>query len=327
MTQIAVLPKVDLHCHLDGSLNIAFVENALVQLGESALLPQLTQLLQAPPHCTSLAQYLECFDLPIRCMQTAAQVQEAAYSFAQGLLTDNICYIEVRFSPALLENSSMTQRQALESVLAGLAVAEKDFGITSRVILCAMRHHSNEQNLATYHLAREYLGYGLCGVDLAGDEAVYPNHGFAELFTTAKRLGLPYTIHAGECGSTQSIQDAIAMGASRIGHGIAMRGNDALQQLCAQKRVGVELCPTSNLQTKAVASMEDYPFQEFVSNGVLVTVNTDNRTVSDTTIGREFALLTEKYALTNEQINQLTENAIFCSFAEDNVKDRLLKLL
>ncbi len=326
MNQIPSLPKVDLHCHLDGSLAVDFVQKVLANRGENPTRHQLLEQLQCPDNCGSLAEYLCRFGLPIRCMQTPAEATESAYTFVQSLVADNVVYAEVRFSPDLLANPEMNQRQALEAVLAGLAAARKDFGIYSGVIVCAMRHQSTEQNLAAYRLARDYKGAGVCGVDLAGDEATHPNRDFAELFVEAKKLGLPYTIHAGECGNAENIRDALALGASRIGHGIAMAGNLPLQQLCAEKQVGVEMCPVSNLQTKAVQGKADYPIREFMKNGLLVTVNTDNRTVSNTSITREFTLLQDDFGFATEELQSLTKNAILCSFADDDTKDRLLKL-
>ena len=132
--------------------------------------------------------------------------------------------------------------------------------------------------------AREYLGNGVCAADLAGAEAIYPMSEFMELFGQAKKLGMPFTIHAGECGNVQNILDSVEAGALRIGHGIAMRGNSEVQKMIREKGIGVEMCPISNLQTKAVESESQYPLREFLDNGIKVTINTDNRTVSNTTM-------------------------------------------
>lgn len=325
MNSIASLPKVELHCHLDGSLTLDFVQSTLAERGETVDRHTLLQQLRCPDDCGSLAQYLQRFDLPIRCMQTPVEVAEAAYTFVHSLVADNVIYAEVRFSPELLANPRMHQRQALEAVLEGLAAGQRDFGIETGVIICAMRHHSPAQNLAAYRLAGDYRSAGVCGVDLAGDEAAYPNRHFAELFVEAQRLGLPYTIHAGECGNAKSVRDALTLGAHRIGHGIAMGGNSALQELCARRQVGVEMCPVSNFQTKAVVNREDYPIRAFLQNGLLVTVNTDNRMVSGTSLTREFTLLQEEYSFTFHELNQLTRNAIEASFASPTQKERLLR--
>lgn len=320
------LPKIELHCHLDGSLDPAFVQQVLRSQGEELELPQLMERLRAPEDCASLAEYLQRFDLPIRCLDTPEHTRQAAKSFLASLSEDGVRYVEVRFAPALLVTPSQTARQSLEAVLEGLEDAHKQGGAHWGVIVCAMRHHSPEQNLEMLRLAREYLGQGVCAVDLAGDEAGRPNGEFFPLFAEARRLELPFTIHAGECGSAQSVADALEMGARRIGHGIAMVQDEALMRRCAQLGVGVELCPVSNLQTKAVRRWEDYPLQRFLENGLLATVNTDNRTVSGTSLTREFSLLQEHAGLTPEQQRQLCRNAAACAFAPDSLKHTLLEL-
>lgn len=149
---LRTLPKIELHCHLDGSLDPEFVRYTLEQQGESVPLPQLLELLQAPESCASLAEYLQRFQLPIRCMDTPQQVRRSAYTFLRSLKEDGVRYAEVRFSPALLENSSLTARQAVEEVLSGLDAARRESGVEYGVILCAMRHHTQEKNEEMFRL-------------------------------------------------------------------------------------------------------------------------------------------------------------------------------
>lgn len=159
--------------------------------------------------------------------------------------------------------------------------------------------------------------------DLAGAEASYPMNEFMELFRNARKLEMPFTIHAGECGSVQNIIDAVAAGAGRIGHGIAMKGHYHLQRELADKRIGIEMCPISNLQTKAVQSPEEYPIREFLNAGVKVSVNTDNRTVSNTTLTKELQFIQKTYGITDEEILLLMKNAAETVFAGDAIRERL----
>ena len=175
--------------------------------------------------------------------------------------------------------------------------------------------------------AREYLGNGVCAADLAGAEAIYPMSEFMELFGQAKKLGMPFTIHAGECGNAQNISDAVRVGAGRIGHGIAMRGHSDLIKELAEKGIGIEMCPISNLQTKAVAGPEEYPIREFLNGGLKVTVNTDNRTVSDTTMTKELEFIQNTYGIQDDEIYLLMKNAADVAFAEDYVKDKLYRIM
>ena len=162
--------------------------------------------------------------------------------------------------------------------------------------------------------AREYLGNGVCAADLAGAEAIYPMSEFMELFGQAKKLGMPFTIHAGECGNVQNILDSVEAGTLRIGHGIAMRGNSEVQKMIREKGIGVEMCPISNLQTKAVESESQYPLREFLDNGIKVTINTDNRTVSNTTMTKELQFIQEHYRITDEEIRLMMINAVDTAF-------------
>ena len=162
--------------------------------------------------------------------------------------------------------------------------------------------------------AREYLGNGVCAADLAGAEAIYPMSEFMELFGQAKKLGMPFTIHAGECGNVQNILDSVEAGALRIGHGIAMRGNSEVQKMIREKGIGVEMCPISNLQTKAVESESQYPLREFLDNGIKVAINTDNRTVSNTTMTKELQFIQEHYRITDEEIRLMMINAVDTAF-------------
>lgn len=200
-----------------------------------------------------------------------------------------------------------------------------EFGIDYGVIVCAMRHESEGANRRMLKAAREFLGNGVCAADLAGNEAAFPMSLFMELFGEVRRLEMPFTIHAGECGSVQNILDAVQCGASRIGHGIALRGQKEAIAFCRDRQIGIEMCPLSNMQTKAVKDPAEYPIQEFLNANLLVTVNTDNRTVSQTTLEKEFAFIRERYAVTREQEVQMTKNAIEVAFASDAVKERLWK--
>ena len=175
--------------------------------------------------------------------------------------------------------------------------------------------------------ARNFLGEGICAVDLAGNEAAFPMENFMELFQEAKKLGLPFTIHAGECGRVENVIEAVNCGAARIGHGIALRGHADAIAMCREKRIGIEMCPISNLQTKAVASKAEYPMREFLDAGLCVTINTDNRTVSNSSIQKEMEFVQKNYGITDEELMRMTENAIHAAFAKDEVKAELIRRL
>ena len=317
---IIKLPKVELHCHLDGSLSREFVEKRLGrQVGKEEL--------SVSNDCTSLAEYLEKFDLPGQCLQDEEGLEEAGYDVLRNMKQENVIYSEIRFAPLLSETDDMNCNKVIEAVLRGLERGKKEFGIDFGLIVCAMRHHSEEMNWRMIRTAREYLGSGVCAADLAGAEALYPMSEFMDIFTETKKMGMPFTLHAGECGNPQNVIDSINVGAGRIGHGIAMRGNQEIRKMAKKAGIGIEMCPISNLQTKSVNSMAEYPMREFLDAGLKVSVNTDNRTVSNTSLTKELEFIQKNYGIRDEEILLMMKNAIDTAFADDSIKDKICKML
>lgn len=314
--QLKALPKVELHCHLDGSLSREFMESQLRRIVQP-------EELSVSDDCTSLAEYLEKFSLPGQCIMDEKGLEAAGYDVLRTMSQENVCYAEIRFAPLLSETSGMNCRAVIEALLKGLERGRADFGTEFGVITCAMRHHSQEDNSRMLKTAREYLGYGVCAADLAGAEASYPMSQFMELFQNVRRFEMPFTLHAGECGSVQNIVDSVKTGAGRIGHGIAMRGHYDMQRELAARGIGIEMCPISNLQTKAVNSPAEYPIREFLNAGLKVSINTDNRTVSNTSLTKELQFIQSTYGIQDEEIRLLTKNAVDTAFASDEVKERL----
>ncbi|WP_069999004.1 adenosine deaminase [Cellulosilyticum sp. I15G10I2] len=324
---IQKLPKIDLHCHLDGSMGIEAVREQLAR--SEFLLPddRLKDALQVSENCTSLTEYLKKFELPLKCLQTEKGLKAATLNLLKQAAAENIKYIEIRFAPLLSVNQTLDCRQVIESVVSGLQEGEKRYAVHGGIIVCAMRHHTAEKNIEMLKTARVLLGHGVCALDLAGDESAYPTQMQRELFYKAKQWDMPFTIHSGECGSVENVKEAIELGARRLGHGIALRKSEALIKLCRQKQIGIEMCPSSNLQTKAIDSWHDYPLELFLEKGLLATINTDNRTVSNTSITEELMLVYENMHYNKEVIINLLKNAAEVSFAKDHVKNELLSAL
>lgn len=316
--ELVALPKVELHCHLDGSLSRNFIEK---RLGRKVSQEELS----VSDDCRSLNEYLEKFDLPGQCLMDEEGLREAGYDVLHSMYQENVCYAEVRFAPLLSETSDMDCRKVIEAVIAGMNKGKQDFGVEYGIITCAMRHHSAEENLRMLQITREYLGDGVCAADLAGAEALYPMSEFMDIFQTVKKLGMPFTLHAGECGNVQNIIDSVEAGAGRIGHGIAMRGHQELQSELAKKGIGIEMCPISNLQTKAVQSTAEYPLREFLDAGLKVSISTDNRTVSNTSLTKELEFVQKTYGVSDEEIRKMMQNAVETAFVGDDVKERLQK--
>ena len=314
--ELRALPKVELHCHLDGSLSREFMES---RLGRSVRPEEL----QVSENCTSLVEYLEKFSLPGQCIMDEKGLEEAGYDVLKTMSLENVRYAEIRFAPLLSETSAMNCRAVIEALLKGLERGRADFGTRFGVITCAMRHHSQEDNSRMIKTAREYLGCGVCAADLAGAESAYPMSQFMELFQNARKLDMPFTIHAGECGSVQNVIDSVSAGAGRIGHGIALKGHSRIQRELAERGTGIEMCPISNLQTKAVNSTAEYPIREFLNAGLKVSINTDNRTVSNTSLVKELQFIQTEYGIRDEEILLLMKNAVDTAFASEDEKERL----
>lgn len=304
------LPKIDLHCHLDGSLALEMIRRHTNQV-------VTIDMLQVEEDCRSLTEYLTKFQIPIECIQDESGLEDGAYTFMKDVASENTKYIEVRFAPMFSVNEKISCKQVIEAVLEGLERGRQDFGVQYNVIVCAMRNHSIDVNTKMLRIAREYLGEGVCAMDLAGDEAKYPVNQFQELFTVAKGLNMPFVIHAGETGSPMNVKKAFEYGAKRIGHGIALRHDKELMKEIAKKGTGIEMCPTSNLQTKAIDGWSNYPLLDFIEQGIKVSVNTDNRTVSNTNMTKELRLIYEHFGQDEGLIYKLLNNAVETSFAKD----------
>ncbi len=310
------IPKAELHCHLDGSLSLATLQKLL---GRTDL---TIDDVQAPARCRDLAQYLEKFDLPLQGLQTAENLQIAAHDLVLDMHSENVVYAEIRFAPLLHTQQGLSPGTVIENLLAGIRRAEKETSgaIQAHLIVCAMQHHSPEDNMRALCAALAYRssasqhGPGVCALDLAGNEALHSIRHFTDLFTAARRENLPFTIHAGECGSPQNVKETAELGARRVGHGIALMKDEALLRELARTGLGVEMCPTSNLQTAAIAHFEDYPLRRFEQEGLKVSVNTDNRTVSGTTLTQELQLIYDAYQ-DEDLIKRLIENSFNTAFA------------
>ena len=310
---------MDLHLHLDGSLSLdsvkelAMLQNIDIPNNDEVL----REMLQVSEGCRDLNEYLEKFDFPCSLMQTAAGISMAVANLEAELAAQGLLYAEIRFAPQLHTLKGMTQREVVEAAVKGMGKSM----LRSGLILCCMRGSDNrEENIETVRVAKEFLGKGVVAADLAGAEALFPTENFAELFALANELGIPFTIHAGEADGPASVYKALEFGAKRIGHGVRSLEDAGLVQRLAAEGITLELCPTSNLNTSMFDSYAAYPLRELMEAAVKVTVNTDNMTVSNTTVAAELQHLKEALGLTEEELQRLVWNAAEASFADEATK-------
>lgn len=298
---------IDLHLHLDGSLSIDTVK----VLAKEQNIPiedddELIRRLSVNKDCRDLNEYLEKFDFPLSLLQMGEAIGESVYRLQEELKSQGLDYAEIRFAPQLHCRKGLSQYEVVQYAVDGLNRSDFD----AKLILCCMRGSDNHaENIETVKVAERYLGKGVCAIDLAGAEGLFPTSDFADIFALARKKNIPFTIHAGEADGAESVRAAIDFGTSRIGHGIRAIEDINLVREIAKKGIILEMCPTSNLNTCAVDDIKNYPIKKFMDMGVKVTVNTDNITVSDTTLENEFKLIKDTFGLTDKEMEELSRNA------------------
>ncbi len=316
-----------LHLPLDGAITAAAARALATVQGIS--LPaktekELEKLISVPEGCTSLNDFLRCFELPLSLLQTKAGIRRAVRLVLEEQKREGVIYAEIRFSPQLHTRKGLSQEEVLRAALEGL----EDAPIPANLILACMRGADNQkENEENLELARRFLTKdgGVTAVDLAGAEALFPTRDYLELFRRAGESGIPMTIHAGEADGEDSVRAALEMGAVRIGHGVRARKNSEILEEIRSKGIALEMCPTSNRYTRSIENMEDYPLLMYLESGIKVTVNTDDPAIEGTTISREFRFLKEHFGLTTEQEKMILRNAAEAAFTSDERKHSLYK--
>src|ERR1700752_3939993 len=326
------LPKVLLHEHLDGVLR----PKTVIELARSAKyegLPtedpeELARWFHQGANQGSLPKYLEGFAHTIAVMQTEEALERVAYEQAEDLSRDGGVYFETRFAPVFHTNNGLTHQQVVSAVLRGLERGRKDFGIASGLIICAMRNMDVSLEMA--ELAVDFRARGVVGFDLAGEEGGYPPKKHVDAFHYIQRENFNITIHAGEGYGKESIWQAIQYcGAHRIGHGTRLIDDIAvvdgkavklgdLAQYVLDKRIPLEICLLSNVHTGATPSLAEHPFKILYKEKFRVTLNTDNRLMSNTTMTKEFESAVATFGLTIDDFERITINAMKSSFLPYN---------
>lgn len=299
--------QIDLHIHLDGSISVESAQRLAAMQGIT--LPRdLKKQLTVDPDCRDLNQYLEKFALPLSLLQTPQAMEYAVSKLLAELQEQGIKYAEIRFAPQL--HGPMSQEDTILAAIRGLEQSD----IPAVLILCCMRGADSAQNEETVRLAQKYLGQGVAAVDLAGAEALFPTADYESLFDLARSLYVPFTIHAGEADGPDSVRTAISFGAKRIGHGVRAMEDPELVSLIREKGITLECCPTSNLQTRIFEYMEQFPIRKLLDQNIRFTINTDNMTVSGTTLQKEWDKLRQVFSLTEEELDRIARYAQEAAF-------------
>jgi adenosine deaminase len=311
------LPKAELHCHLDGSVR----PETLIDLGREYGQPMprsdaddLREYMIVR-NARSLEDYLERFETTLSVMQTADALERIAYELAEDAARDGVRYLEIRYSPVLNVRRGLELGETIEAPLRGLARAERDFGTIGRVIVCAIRSMSPDLSLELSRLAVGYRGRGVVGFDLAGGEAGHPAALHAAAFAYAREHDLACTCHAGEGDSASSVRQAVhACGAHRIGHATHLVDDESLVEYVNDRRIALEICLTSNVQTRAVPDYASHPLRRYFDRGMNVVLNTDNRLMSGTTLTDEYVHAAEQLDFDFAELARVAMNGFESAF-------------
>jgi adenosine deaminase len=321
------LPKIELHCHLDGSvrpstvIDLANKNNINIPSQNEA---DIRDMMIAPKDCTSLDEYLKRFDLPGLIMQDKESLERIAFELMEDAFNENIVYIEIRFAPLLHINNGLNVKQVIESVLKGIKKAEEKYDIKGNLILGCMRTMDVETSYDVIEGGKEFLNNGVVAIDLCSSENDSFSKKFEEPIALARSYGYRVTIHAGETGIGENVLEAIEiLKAERIGHGIFIKDCKKAYDAVKKNNVTLEMCPTSNLQTKAIKDINNYPLIDFYKDGIKVSLNTDNRTVSDIDLSNEYNIILNGFNMNESDYKAIYLNSVEASFADNETKNKL----
>lgn len=325
--QLRRLPKAELHCHLDGSVR----PQTLLELGRDLRIAMPRDSADGlrdymlVSDAKSLEDYLKRFEVTVSVMQTTEAIERIAYELGADAAADGVRYIEVRNAPILNSRGKLSMAEALEAQIRGLEKAEKEHGIIARSIVCSLRQLPPETSMELAQLAVEYKDHGVVAFDLAGGEYGYPASHHADAFAYARKHNLAVTVHAGEGDGPRSVRDAVhACGAHRLGHATRLIEDAALTQYVNDRRIALEICITSNVQTHAAKSYETHPVREYFDRGMNLTLNTDNRLMSGTTLTDEYVYAATKLDFTFDELCTLALNGFESAFLPWEQRVKLL---
>jgi adenosine deaminase len=326
--RVLALPKPELHVHLDGSLRPTTMLELASELGVAlpASDPERLGTAMRAADSRDLLEYLEKFAITLSLMQTPEALERTAYELGEDSAAENIRYLEVRYSPVLHTEKGMSLEEAISAPLQGLSRAEKEFGIRTGLIICGIRSFDPSISLQLAKLAVEFKDQGVVAFDLAGAEAGNPAREHAGAFDFAAQNHLAVTIHAGEADGADSISQAIhCCHARRIGHGTRLLEDPALEAFVNDFRIPLEVCLTSNVQTRVAPSLAEHPFRRYFDAGLVVTLNTDNRLISGTTLTEEYWLAHQHLGLNWEELTEVAFLGFQAAFLPYQAKVNLLE--
>lgn len=327
LAQLRRLPKAELHCHLDGSVRAS----TLLELGREfgvampAATPESLAHHMWVQDARHLEDYLTRFDVTLAVMQRADALERVTYELLEDAHAEGVRYIEVRYSPVLNTRGGLTLDEAVAAPRRAMERAAKNFGIRGGLIVCALRHLPPAVSLDLARLAVAHAGDGVVGFDLAGGEAGNPATAHAAAFNHVRDHGMFCTCHAGEGAGPESVREAVdACGAIRVGHGTRIAEDPRLMDEIGARGITIEACLTSNVQTRAATSYAAHPVRAYLDHGLKVTLNTDNRLMSSTTLSDEFHHAVVALDLDLDAVCDIARAGFECAFLPDDERRALV---
>jgi len=314
-------PKIELHLHLDCSMSY----RAVCQLAPGVTHAEYLRDYVAPARCTNLADFLKYAPKGVRLLQDEMALRLATEDLFLQLKADVVVYAEIRFAPLLHMDRGLSADRVVETVNEAIERGSLEFGIDGRLILCTLRHFSKEQSLRTARLVEKYKGSRVVGLDLAGDEAGFPIQAHVSAYEYAQQNNLFRTAHAGEACGPESVWETLRLlNPTRIGHGARSVEDPELVQYLRERRVHLELCPSSNVQIiPSIADLADHPIDRLYRAGVPLNINTDTRTLTPTTLKREYEQVHRVFGWGTEEFRLTNLSAVEAAFIGDEEKERL----
>lgn len=325
---LRALPKVDLHRHLEGSLRLETLAEVAHAHGvdlPSYNIEDLRPYVQITEDETGFHAFLEKFNFLRQFYSKREAIERVAYEAVSDAATDHVRYLELRFSPATLARSQgFSLEEVTDWVIWAVNQAQSDFGVITRLIATIKRESDPEEARQVARVAFSRAGRGIVGLDLAGDEVNYPIEPFIQILREARREGLGLTVHAGEATGAHSVRKAIEeLGADRIGHGVRAAEDPEVVNLLVRSGVTLEMCPTSNIHTATVPQLARHPLRTFHALGVRVTINTDDPSISSTTLTDEYMIAVREMGLDQSELVSIILNGVNAAFLERQEKEQL----
>ncbi len=325
---LRALPKAELHCHLDGSVRPETMLDLAREYGQPMPVDDAEALREhmVVKDAHNLEEYLERFTITLSVMQRAEAIERIAYELAADAARDGVRYLEARYAPVLNIREGLSLDEAVEAAARGLARAERQHDIVARIIVCGLRHLEPAVSLGLAKLAVAHRDRGVVGFDLAGGERGHPASDHAAAFAYAREHNLAVTVHAGEGDGADSVRQAVHLcGANRLGHATRLIEDESLTSYVNDRRIALEVCLTSNVQTHATESFDAHPVRQYFDRGMNVVLNTDNRLMSGTTLTDEYLIAARHHSFTFEELSHIALNGFASAFIPWKERMRLIQ--